>query len=298
LRKRTARLRLLQQLQEKWEGFGEGAKAGAARPARCRLAGAKATPISQGLEVKPEFGKAVEAISAPPPRRSASAISRRRSAFLAQLDNEQIGSAVLHVGEAVRSSARNRADGRRFFDLRSRRWRTRLGASGREYFGGLLHRGRSRAFLEFWKANPSFAFLAVATRKGDLVDRRGLVYGGHHSGRKSSNSIVQREIDLRETAKSLADDQKLHDDQKAAIDTLAARLAAAEQAVEQRRAEVLAVTQTWRPCRPSNAVRSVPSRTWATAAAHGERAHHARADAQRGPRALGKSPGRTGHGGR
>ena len=35
-----------------------------------------------------------------------------------------------------------------------------------------------------------------------------------------------------------------HDDQKAAIDALNQRLAAAEHALEQRRAEVLAITQT------------------------------------------------------
>jgi chromosome segregation protein len=100
------------------------------------------------------------------------------------------------------------------------------------------------AFLEFWKANPAFGFLAVVTRKGDLVDRRGLIYGGHHSSKKSSNSIVQREIDMRETAKALADEQKAHDDQKIVIDALNARLGEAEQNLEQRRADVLTVTQT------------------------------------------------------
>jgi chromosome segregation protein len=98
-------------------------------------------------------------------------------------------------------------------------------------------------FLEFWKANPAFAFLAVATRKGEVVDRRGLIFGGHQS-KKSSNSIVQREIDLRETARLLADEQKAHDEQKAVIDSLNARLAEAEQTLEQRRADVLTITQT------------------------------------------------------
>jgi len=112
--------------------------------------------------------------------------------------------------------------------------------------------------LEFWKANPSFAFLAVATRKGDLVDRRGLVYGGHHSAGSHRTAIVQREIDLRETAKSLADDQKLHDDQKAAI-----RHAGGAPWPRRSRPwssvarECWRSRRPWRPCRPSNAVRSV-----------------------------------------
>ncbi|MEX2044415.1 MAG: chromosome segregation protein SMC, partial [Opitutus sp.] len=100
------------------------------------------------------------------------------------------------------------------------------------------------AFLEFWKGNPEFAFLAVATRKGDLVDRRGLVYGGHHSDKRAAHSIVQREIDLRETSRALAEDQQAHDGHKAVIDALNARLAGAEQALEQRRTAVLTATQS------------------------------------------------------
>jgi chromosome segregation protein len=99
------------------------------------------------------------------------------------------------------------------------------------------------AFLAFWKENPAFPFLAVATRKGDLVDRRGLIFGGHHSGKRAAQSIVQREVDLRETSRALAEDQQAHDAQKAVIDALSARLAEAEQAVEQRRTEVLGATQ-------------------------------------------------------
>ena len=65
------------------------------------------------------------------------------------------------------------------------------------------------AFLQFWKENPAFGFLAVATRKGEVVDRRGLIYGGYQNARKQTHSIVQREIDLRETAKALVDEQKI-----------------------------------------------------------------------------------------
>ena len=62
LAQRTARLRLLQQLAERWEGFGEGAKAVLQGRLDAALAGAKAVPIMQGLAVKQDFAKAVEAI--------------------------------------------------------------------------------------------------------------------------------------------------------------------------------------------------------------------------------------------
>jgi len=244
LAQRTARLKLLQQLQERWEGFGEGAKAVLQGRLETALNGAKASPISQGLDVKPEFGKAVEAILGS----AAEAISvsdlSTAQRILAQLENEQIGSAILRITECgVRQEAT--------YELPTGLISATTAVSSEieghpalALFGSCYIADDLPAFLEFWRANPGFAFLAVATRKGDLVDRRGLVYGGYHGSKKSSNSIVQREIDLRETAKALADEQRLHDDQKLAIDALNARLAEAEQLLEQRRAEILAITQT------------------------------------------------------
>jgi chromosome segregation protein len=244
LAQRTARLRLLQQLQEKWEGFGEGAKAVLQGRLDAALAGAKAAPIMHGLEVKPEFGKAVEAIlgSAAEAISVSDLATARR--ILAQLEHEQIGSAVLRIADCGNriESPSDLPAGLIPASQALREMDPQHPATG--VLGECFIADDLGAFLEFWKAHPSFGFLAVATRKGDLVDRRGLVYGGHHSSRKSANSIVQREIDLRETAKSLAEDQKLHDEQKAQIDALSAGLAAAEQTLEQRRADVLAVTQT------------------------------------------------------
>ena len=245
LAQRTARLRLLQQLQEKWEGFGEGAKAVLQGRLDAALAGAKVAPITHGLAVKQDFAKAIEAILGA----AAEAISvtdlSTAQRILAQLETEQIGSAVLNVAEM---GARGSANGselppgltpavQALGDMEPNH--PVLGVLGECYIAEDLG-----AFLDYWKANPSFGFLAVATRKGDLVDRRGFVYGGFHSSKRSANSIVQREIDLRETAKALADDQKAHDEQKAVIDALNARLTEAEQTLEAKRAEVLAVTQT------------------------------------------------------
>jgi chromosome segregation protein len=244
LAQRTARLRLLQQLQEKWEGFGEGAKAVLQGRLDAALAGAKVAPITQGLAVKPDFGKAVEALLG----NAAEAISvselETAKRILTQLETEQIGSAVLRIAE---TGNRNGTPGELPAGLvpavqamgDTDPNHPAMGVLSECYIAEDLG-----AFLEFWKANPAFAFLAVATRKGDLVDRRGLVYGGYHSARKSAHSIVQREIDLRETARLLAEEQKAHDDQKAAIDALNLRLTEAEQTLEQRRAEVLAATQT------------------------------------------------------
>ena len=244
LAQRTARLRLLQQLQERWEGFGEGAKAVLQGRLDAALAGAKVAPISHGLAVQPEFGKAIEALLGA----AAEAISVSDLAtaqrILAQLDREQIGSAVLQISDFGNSPREAGTLPAGLMPAASVLSEISDQHPARSVLAECYVADDLGAFLEFWKANPGFAFLAVATRNGDLVDRRGLVYGGHHSAKKSSHSIVQREIDLRETAKALAEEQKVHDVQRATIDALNLKLTEAEQALEQRRTEVLSATQT------------------------------------------------------
>ncbi len=245
LAQRTARLRLLQQLQERWEGFGEGAKAVLQGRLDAALAGAKAVPITHGLNVKPEFGKAVEALLGAAAEAISVADTETAQRILAQLENEQIGSAVLRVmdhGRTPEQAAELPAGMMLALDALGE---TEEAHPARRVMVDCFVADDLATFLGFWKAHPGFRFLAVATRKGELVDPRGLVYGGHQSTKKSAHSIVQREIDLRETARALAEDQQAHDTQRAHIEALQVRLTAAEQTLEQRRGDVLAATQTF-----------------------------------------------------
>ena len=183
LAQRTARLRLLQQMAEKFEGFGEGAKA-----------------VLQG-RFAPLF--AVDASGATFKPRPVT-------------EGLRLATAALDVHEAGHPA---------------------LALLGSCYLADDLG-----AFLEYWRANPEFRFLAVATAKGELVDARGVIYGGFR--KKGGNSLVQREIDLRETAVALADDQIAHDAQRQIIESLQQRLTEAEQGLEDKRGEVLEASQT------------------------------------------------------
>ena len=242
LAQRSARLKLLQQMHERWEGFGEGAKAlmqGRLQPV---LGTAKAQAITSGLEVRPDFAKAFEALLGAAVEAISVADLATARRILTQLETEQIGSVVLQVAELAGRTTTAPAE---------------LPAGLQPALGTLRHPEVAHpavallsacyvaddihAFLDFWQAHPDFAFLAVATRKGEVVDRRGLVTGGFN--KKPANSIVQREIDLRETSRLLADDQKAHDDQKGLIDALNTRLTDAEKALEERRNDVLAASE-------------------------------------------------------
>ncbi|HRE82843.1 MAG TPA: chromosome segregation protein SMC [Opitutaceae bacterium] len=243
LAQRSARLKLLQQLQEKLEGFGEGAKAVLQGRLEGALAGGKATPVTQGLEIKPEFAKAVETLLGAAVEAISVAELSTAQRILSQLESEQIGAVVLRVGECLPPVAPlaealppgliPARDALGFVEDRH----PMLALLGSCYVAEDIH-----AFLEYWKANPSFSFLSVATRSGHLVDQRGLVYGGYR--KKTSNSIMQREVDLRETAKALVEDQQQHDTQRQIIDGLQQRLTESEAHLEQSRQDLLVVTQT------------------------------------------------------
>ena len=244
LAQRGARLKLLQQLHERWEGFGEGAKAVLQGRLDAALAGSAAVPLTRGLEVMPEFGSAIEALLGS----AAEAISvsdvGTAQRILAQLERDQIGSAILRIAELRRPPvpAGELPPGLAPATVALRDPEAEHPAVA--LLAACYIADDLNSFLEYWRTRPDFDFLAVATRRGEIVDRRGLVSGGHRSEKKRADGIVQREIDLRETARALADEQKRHDQQKSAIDGLGARLAEAEQALEQRRVELMAATQT------------------------------------------------------
>jgi len=240
---RTARLRILQQLREKWEGFGEGAKALLQGRLDSVLAGGKVAPVTQGIEIKSDYGKALEALLGAAVEAIAVAELPVARQILAQLEQQKLGSACLQVSPAGRGAAGE--PGSRLPAFLQPATAALPGLDPTHPTAGLLaacYIAESLdAFLEFWQANPDFRFLLVASLKGELVDQRGLVYGGYQ--KKPSGGIVQREIDLRETARELSRDQKAHDEQRKQVERLGTMLAAAEAALEQQRKNVLAATQ-------------------------------------------------------
>ncbi len=247
LAQRTARLKLLQQLHEKMEGFGEGAKALLQGRYDEVLGGARPVSITDGLVIAPEHSRAIEALLGATVEAVAVADLDTAQRILARLDADQTGGVCLYVGNTGEAGARDEIQNSKspvpnFLTPVSAILNTPTPAHPAAallsacYIADDIH-----AFLDYWKACPAFSFLAVATRKGEVVDRRGLVTSA--PAKKNASSILQREVDLRETAKALADDQKLHDDQKTLCDGINARIAEAESTLAQKREEVLAVTQ-------------------------------------------------------
>jgi chromosome segregation protein len=241
LAQRTARLRLLEQLRQRWEGFGEGAKAVLQGQLEAVLGGHQAAPVTYGIEVKPDYGPALEALLGSAVEAIAVAELPLARRILGHLEEHRLGSACLQVpaGAPGGEPAAGLPAGLQpatvaLVNLQP--GHPLVGVLAGCYIAASLDE-----FLEYWRTNPGFAFLRVATPKGEMVDRRGLIYGGYQ--KKPVAGIVQREIDLRETARELAREKQQHADQRLQVDRLAAALAAAEAALEQSRKEVLTATQ-------------------------------------------------------
>jgi len=243
LAQRGARLKLLQQLHERWEGFGEGAKAVLQGRLDDTLEGAKVAPVTRGLEVRSGYGRAVEALlgSAAEALDVSDLATARR--ILGRLEREQVGSVILRIAEFGAPKADSAELPAGLEPASAALEGADDGHPARALLASCYIAADLDAFLDFWRAHPEFSFLAVATGKGEVVDRRGLVSGGHANPKRHANSIVQREIDLKETGKALAEDQRQHDAQKEQIEAQAARLAGAEQALEERRSGVMSATQ-------------------------------------------------------
>jgi chromosome segregation protein len=248
LAQRTARLKLLQQLAEKFEGFGEGAKA-ILQGRFASLLGDPATnpavvkprPVTDGLRPRAEWARAIEALLGSASEAVVVADLDVAQRILTELETQQIGSAALQipvsglaqVADLCPPGLRPATDSLDGFDSDH----PAIALLRSCYLADDLS-----AFLTSWRANPGFRFLAVATAKGELVDSRGVIFGGFRK-KGGSGSLVQREIDLRETAKALADDQVAHDAQRQVIDALQVRLTEAETGLEEKRAEVLEASQ-------------------------------------------------------
>lgn len=181
LAQRTARLKLLQQLHEKWEGFGEGAKAVLQGRLDGVLNGVKPAPITRGLEIKAEYAKALEALLGSAVEAISVSELPVAQRILSQLEADQIGSVCLQIGEIAGQPGANGADAlpAGLISAASTLDGVEPSHPALSVLSACYIADDLNAFLEFWKANPSFAFLSVATRKGEVVDRRGLVFGGH-----------------------------------------------------------------------------------------------------------------------
>jgi len=234
--RQTAQLNVLENLQAKFEGFGEGAKAilggklgETADESSVRILSKELkVPAAYTRAVETLLGSAVDALHVGSPQKTLSIVRK--------LESELLGRACLQLETEASGfeTAGNLPGGLVAADAVVTARNAEMEAPVARLLGGCFFADDLESFLDFWKANPGFRFLLAATKNGEIVDPRGLVYGGRESGKKSAG-LLERESEMRELRGEIEKGRKALAELREDASTLDDQRNAAEAAVEEQR---------------------------------------------------------------
>ncbi len=198
LARMAAHLNVLNDLNKKFEGFSEGAKALLQGRIDAVVDTREFSLLAKSIEVSSENTRAVESLLGASLDALLVDSPEIAQTVVKQLEIRKLGKACLqfpveplHVGDVkdvpeflVRAES----------VVNSEEFRTSQALE--RILAGCYICDDLNVFLEFWKANPSFAFSRVSSRSGDLVDRRGWFIGGH--SKNEPDSILERGNQIRD----------------------------------------------------------------------------------------------------
>lgn len=235
--RKAARLNVLENLQATFEGFGEGAKAILNDQLGTVISKDTVSIISKKLKVQPAYTSALEILLGEATEALLISDAKKALAVIDQLNAEQLGRACLQIdleagfsklpavtlpaGIVPAASVVLARDS----DLREAVARLLSNC----YFAESLE-----DFVHFWSAQPEFNFLFAATQNGEMIDCRGLIYGGRSSGKKPS-SVIERESEIRKLRSEIKTERQALHTLGAQSTTLEEQRQAADASVEAQR---------------------------------------------------------------
>ncbi len=238
-----AELGVLQGLQEKFEGFSEGAKAIMQGQLGSLLDNDAYSVLTKSIKVDPAYTLAIDALLGPAIDSIALKDASRIVPVASVLENKKLGRACLQFSVPPVGKAKNNnvPDWLRpaveKVDSRQSDISTMLDNLLTDcYFCGNLEK-----FLAYWEEHPDFNFLLVATTKGELVDRRGLIYGGHGGGQ--SESYLLREAEIKKLNSNQSKVTENYDILQDAVMTLQRSFDENENTIEEKRQLLMEVAQ-------------------------------------------------------
>ena len=242
----AARLQALEGLQARFEGFSEGAKAILQGQLEDILPKGAYSILTKVVEMDESASTALEALLGPASDALTLSDFAAAAPVAAQLADRQLGRACLQVPAPARnpaSSAASLPPGIRpaLSGVTLRPGHDALRPLLDNLLGGCFLADSLDDFLKFWSAHPDFDFYLAATPRGEVVDRRGLVFGGASKG--AENSFLRRETDIRRLRKELdAQNSELttHSDHTLRLQS---DLTAAENVITEKRARLSELAQ-------------------------------------------------------
>ncbi|TVP80518.1 MAG: chromosome segregation protein SMC [Puniceicoccaceae bacterium] len=207
--RKTAQLNVLEGLQAKFEGFGEGAKAILGDKLSEVVSKDSVSIISKELSVESDYTAALETLLGSAADTLYIGDSVQALAVIGKLDADVLGRACLQVDLGPKSAGQQGTLPEGLVAAQSvvKVREPNLQGPVDRLLSDCYFADRLESFLEFWKSNPDFNFQLVATRSGELIDCRGLIHGGRSSGKKSS-SVLERESEIRRLRKEIEAERK------------------------------------------------------------------------------------------
>ncbi|MEM1222506.1 MAG: chromosome segregation protein SMC [Verrucomicrobiota bacterium] len=234
--RKTAQLSVLEGLQAKFEGFGEGAKAILGKKLGDLVPEDRISILSKEIKVDSSYTSALETLLGQAAESLFVGDAGKALAIVGKLDEGRLGRACLQVdvNSTIRQNTAPLPDGLIAAGSVVEARDQALAAPIQRLLSDCFFSEDLDGFIEFWKATPDFDFLLVATKNGEIVDRRGLIYGGRNSGKKSS-SLLGREAEIRKLRKEIEAERKAMIGLREEATALDDKRNAAEARVEEQR---------------------------------------------------------------
>lgn len=235
--RKTAQLNVLEDLQAKFEGFGEGAKAILGDKLGEVVSKGSVSIISKELKVQPAYTSALETLLGQAAEALYVGDSKQALTIIDKLDSDQLGRACLQVNL---EAGHSKLPGVKLPDeivpaasvVLARD--SNLSEAVTRLLTNCYFTESLEAFVKFWKAHPEFNFLLVATQNGETIDCRGLIHGGRTSG-KQSPSVIERESEIRKLRSEIETERKTLNALREHSTVLEDQRYAAEATVEEQR---------------------------------------------------------------
>jgi chromosome segregation protein len=202
-----AQISVIEDLQAKFEGFSEGARAILQGKLEDAVPSGAITLFLKQLKVKDGFTQAVELLlgsasdgiyvrDAKMVQGIAQALTEKeagRASLLAKPThvikmpggNGDLPGSITPAASVVTSSDKE------------------IQAYLESYFTGCYVADSLEAFLAYWEKSPEFSFHLAVTREGEVIDPRGVVLAGSSKSKKENSSFLSRQSQLKKFAKKL-----------------------------------------------------------------------------------------------
>ncbi len=239
----SAQISLIESLEERFEGYSDGAKALLQGKLKDLLEEDTFRILTKFIQIDTGYTKAMVALLGPAVDTIVLDDSEQITPVIEQLDERKLGRACLQVKAPARRETQspNPPDwlkpANEIVGAREAEMEGYLAA----LLGDCYFCDRISDFLDFWRENPEFEFLFVATRSGELVDRRGLFYGGHKAGQ--GDTFLQRAERQKMLKESRKEGEKERDVLKEEAQRLFGQLEEKESLVESKGKLLLEISQ-------------------------------------------------------